>query len=273
MRLVTFTLSLLTAVCLVGLGCPTAQAANITWSGLGFDGNWATGANWIGGTAPQNNDFSDRGVFGASATPGTITVPSNRDARGVYFETAGWTVGAFSDLQDINSAGLGTNSLGFFNIRNIQSTVTWNISAGNTLDLFNGFYGRNQELIVQGGGTLLIDNDVNGFTSPEMRIRDVTVRVDDPRVYTTSSGGFVTLEDVNSILQLQTTLTGAQNQIGSTIFDGVGNGLTVADIGGGFVQISSTFIAPPDPTPIPEPTTAGLLAFGILALVKRRSNN
>lgn len=269
MRLLRMSLYLFSIMFFPVICCTSVQATNIIWSGLGGDGDWANNANWIG-NAPANNDFSDRGVFGATATPGNVSVPSGRKARGVYFETAGWTIGGFADLQDINSAGAGTNSLGFFNLRNVQGTVTWNISSGNTLDLYNSFYGRDQVLIVQGGGTLLVDNDVNGYSSPELRILDLTVRMNDDTFYSASSNGTVLMDDVASVLQLQTTVAQAMNQIGSRIFDGVGNGLTVTDIGGGFVELTST-VPPPPPPAAPEPTSAVLLSLGALVLLKGRS--
>jgi hypothetical protein len=267
MRFLQITLCLFAGLSFDTFWCASLHATNVVWSGLGGDGDWANNANWVG-NAPANNDYQDRGVFGATATAGTVTVPAGRKARGIYFETAGWTVGKFADLQDINSAGAGTNSLDFFNLRNVQGTVTWNIATGNTLDLFNGFYGRDQHLIVTGGGTLLLDKEINGYSGPELQIMNATVRMEDDKVYTPSSG-FVSIDDLAAVLQLQTTVANALGQIGDGIIDGIGNGLTVNDIGGGFVEIFST-VPPPVLAAAPEPCSLALLSFGCLVLLRRR---
>src|SRR5690606_33864457 len=103
-----------------------------------------------------------------------------------------------------------------------------------------------------------------------MRIGDVTVRSNGSRLYSSASNGFALIDDVNAALQLQTTVASALNQIsGGFIVDGVGNGLTVGDLGGGFVSISSTPLPPP-PAPVPEPASLGLLSLGLLILAKRR---
>ncbi len=47
---------------------PAARAATIVWANNG--GTWATGANWVGGTAPANSTTTDI----ASFTSGTAVI-------------------------------------------------------------------------------------------------------------------------------------------------------------------------------------------------------
>ena len=67
------------------LGGTQANAANITWGNTGT--NFATGANWLGGTAPANNITSDIGAF----TNGTVTnnpvFTANRSINGLQFNS------------------------------------------------------------------------------------------------------------------------------------------------------------------------------------------
>jgi len=45
-----------------------AGGGTFTWSGGGGDGNWSTGANWVGGTAPQTGDVGDTVIIDNAAT-------------------------------------------------------------------------------------------------------------------------------------------------------------------------------------------------------------
>jgi len=78
-------------VLLAVLGGTQANAATITWGNVGT--NFATGANWLGGTAPANNTTTDIGAF----TNGTVTnnpvFTANRSINGLQFNsgTAAWT--------------------------------------------------------------------------------------------------------------------------------------------------------------------------------------
>ena len=69
--------SLLLATALVALlAAGTAQAATITWKNIGT--TWATGANWVDGTAPADNLTQDTAFFN-----GTITQQPNTGTRSV----------------------------------------------------------------------------------------------------------------------------------------------------------------------------------------------
>ncbi len=63
------------------------QAAAITWANLGTA--WATGTNWVGGTAPANSLTTDTVVFD---TTGSYTFQPNAGTTSI----AGITIGANS---------------------------------------------------------------------------------------------------------------------------------------------------------------------------------
>jgi autotransporter-associated beta strand protein len=147
-------------VLLAVLGGTQANAALRTWGNTGT--NFATGANWVGGTAPANNITADVGLF----TNGTVTnnpvFTADRSINGLRFNTgtAAWTF--------TGSGGTQTLTLGSGGITN-SSTNTQTFSAsGLQLALganavFNPNNGAlaidsavnlsNRTLILQGSGT------------------------------------------------------------------------------------------------------------------------
>ena len=76
--------SLSLAMAFAVLGGTQANAANITWGNTGT--NFATGANWLGSTAPANNITADIGVF----TNGTV-IDSGTGRIGIYGYATGST--------------------------------------------------------------------------------------------------------------------------------------------------------------------------------------
>ncbi len=79
-----FNLSLPLAMAMAVLGGTQANAADITWGNVGSD--FATGANWVGGTAPANDITSDIAVFpsGVTANP---RFNADRSVNGLLFDT------------------------------------------------------------------------------------------------------------------------------------------------------------------------------------------
>ncbi|GHB93599.1 PEP-CTERM sorting domain-containing protein [Cerasicoccus arenae] len=252
----------LAALAVFAVSLPTtASAVNIVWNGLAGDDLYATDGNWVGGVAPSNNDYADTAVFNSTATPSEITYGSRKVAH-LLFETAGWTLsgGHFNGLGSFESHGAGTNSIiqgasGSAFTVNQNYNPTWTIGDGNTL-FVSGYYQNSKIVTLTGGGTLSLGSAVSGFGSLGFILEDVTVRTSVSQIFS-ASGGTTTLTNIASAVQLQTTIAAAEAMIGSKILDGLGNGLEVTDIGGGYVEVS--------PTSIPEPSMIALM-FGVTVL-------
>ncbi len=60
-------LSSIFAVSIALFGGSSAFAANITWSGTAGSTAWATGTNWLGGTAPADSVSTDNAVFNSTS--------------------------------------------------------------------------------------------------------------------------------------------------------------------------------------------------------------
>ncbi|MGF1634503.1 MAG: PEP-CTERM sorting domain-containing protein [Phycisphaerae bacterium] len=241
------------------------HAATIDWDGEAGDGLYMTPQNWVGDTLPANNDFADNIRFGnTAATPETVTLTSNRSINDIIFTSAGWTIAGnkFNNSGVVRSSGLGTNTIA--NELTQQGGGNWNVSVGNTL-VINNYYQRSFSPNFIGGGTVQFTSAIAGFGgSPGdygIRLVDITAVFDNAALYGAPTGGAVFINDVDGILQIQTTVNNAQSLIGSRIIDGVGDGLEVIDLGNGYVQVSSV---------IPEPASLGLLSMGALGLMRRR---
>lgn len=225
------------------------HAANITWTGSAGDGSFATGSNWAGGVPPASNDYQDTAVFGSGATPGAVNVPASRSLFGMRFDTAGWSLGgsAFADLRNVTSAGAGTNTVA--QSFNQKYSGTWSVGAGNTLSIGSGFYQRSYDVTLAGGGTVASGTLFNGYSGTVgtwgVHIKDATLKISAATPYTSSCAGAVFLENAAARLRLLTSATAAQALIGTRIVDGLGLGLQVADVGGGYVEVSPIS----DPTP------------------------
>lgn len=257
-------------------GTLTLSAANRTWTGAVGDWDFSNGLNWSGNTAPADNDYADTAIFNASATAGTVNVPAARSIRGITFESAGWTLSgaAFSNLNSLTSSGAGTNTFNqSVNVHSSGTGVSWSVSSGNTLAFAAGFYQRDKNINLAGGGVVEVGASITGFSgtlgSWGLYINDATtVRFTTSTPYHSSSAGAVFIRDASARVQILTSVAAAELMIGGRIRDGVGAGLQVADLGNGYVEITSL-------AAIPEPSACALLlGAGILGLllVRRRLN-
>ncbi len=273
-------------VCVAGLVAGPVQAASITWNGSAGDFDYSNGANWNGNRAPLSNDYADTAVFGALGTPGTISrlgplhqynytgspTKTNVELLGVNFQTAGWTLNfAMPNVSNLSSAGVGVNT--FTGTINAKTNTTYNIAAGNTLFFDGGFYQRALNINLNGGGIFRVDSEIGGFGGTVgawgMYVTNgTTLRVDAAVPHSSGSAGAAYISDLLSAIQLKTTVSAATALIGGRVRDNTGLGLSVTDIGGGYVEIRAI-----DPTPaVPEPASIGL--FGAVAgtmLLRRRT--
>lgn len=248
-----------------------SDAAIITWSGASGT-SYNTDANWAGGSAPANANYGDYARF-AETSPSnkTPTFTGNRSVQGVIFDNSvGWVLGETTTQElltrSISSTGAGTNTISA-NLKTYQGTTTnsWTIGVGNTLNLDGALYhdGGSKTLNINGGGTLNFANAIGGWSSSQtLNINNGVVRIAAATPYSNSSDVVIATED--AVLQLMTNVASANNLISNgTIIDGTATGLTVTDIGGGFVQIA-----------VPEPASLALIGLGgVLVLVRGRSQH
>ncbi len=109
------------------------------------------------------------------------------------------------------------------------------------LYLAKSFYARNKTITLTGGGTLFCSSPFDGYGSGNtygIKIQNATLKINGNT--TSSAVGLVWIDKQEARLQLKTTVAIAKALIGPTnrIRDNVGFGLKVADIGGGYVEIS-----------------------------------
>lgn len=245
--------NLLTGVAAFLSAAGMLPAANITWIDSAGDGSFGTATNWSSGVVPANNDYQDTGIFGSAATPRAVHVPAARSIFGLRFETAGWalTGSAFNDVRNLYSAGSGTNSAA--QVLNQKYGGNWTVASGNSLVLGGGLYQRNYNITLNGGGTVRVASAITGYGgtvgSWGFHLQDATLRVNAASPYSSSSAGAVFLDTAGARLQLQTTAVAAQALLGTRIVDGTGGGLQVADLGGGFVEVSPTPDSGSNPVP------------------------
>lgn len=154
------------------------SAVNRTWDGEAGDGDFSNALNWSGNTAPANNDYGDIAIF-ASADIGVVNVPASRSIKGISFTDAGWTLSgsSFSNLNSLSSAGTGINTMNTgLNVYSSGTSVAWSVSSGNTLALTAGFYQRNKNVNISGGGVLEVGAAITGFTGT-VALGLVTLRI------------------------------------------------------------------------------------------------
>jgi fibronectin-binding autotransporter adhesin len=113
----------------LALGGTQANAADRTWGNTGTD--FATGANWVGGTAPANDTTSDRGLFTAATAANNPEFTADRSINSLQFDsgTAAWTFTGSGGPRTLTLGGGG-----FLGIRN-DSTNTQTFSASLQLAL------------------------------------------------------------------------------------------------------------------------------------------
>jgi len=221
----------------------TAHAANRTWTGAA-DVAYTNGANWAGGVVPTNGDYGDTAVF-TENSPGnkTPTLYANRSVQIVKFDNSvGWTFDGGSSrtlvLRQILSSGTGTNTF-TVQVKTYQGSNGWTVNAGNTVVLAGGMYldSSSQPTTLGGGGSLLLNAAIGGWSGTrQFRVANGVLRV--AASSPTGSTGSTLITAKTGRIQILNTVAGAKALIGTRILDGVGDGLAVKDIGGGYVEVS-----------------------------------
>ena len=153
----------------------TQVSTTYTWSGLGGDSNWSTGANWMGGDAPTPGPGVSL-VFpaGASRLTNNDDLGNGSHFNDITINAPGYRLGGDSiDLDGDITAGFALGTSTISNNIALQSSRTIDVAEGGTLDMagviavsdFGGGYGVTKD----GGGTLEYsgpsDNLYNGNTT------------------------------------------------------------------------------------------------------------
>ncbi|MDA3799054.1 MAG: hypothetical protein PF692_08235 [Kiritimatiellae bacterium] len=232
---------------ILAVGTLSSQAATkIYWNGS-VDNLFTNGSNWVGGTVPTDNDYSDQAVFQDSSLSGVMSKDIKLNSRKInailLYDTGYYIFGGEFKTKYFTSTGVGTNTIDRLKA---LTGANWNIGTGNTLVVSTGLYqdGSNNKLIFKGGGTFYLDTYINGYGGTNYQeLHDITLIINSSKVYVNNYVTKLTME--SSDLQLKTTVTAAEALITtSKITESIGNGLEVTDIGDGFVSIK---IAPPPP--------------------------
>lgn len=231
------------------------SAAVISWNGAAADGAYATAGNWVGGAAPANNDWQDTASFATGTTGTTITVPSGRQMRGLYFGSSGWTLsgGPIQNVLQIDSMAAGTTTVACHTSMKSSAHAAWTVVPDGTLVLSGGFYQRNSSITLSGGGTIRFTAAPSGFGgtvgSWGFHIHHGRLSVAATSPYQAASAGAVFIHGPQAVLELQTTIAGAQSLIATgRVVDALGDGLDIIDAGNGLIEITATPVAN-DPTP------------------------
>lgn len=192
----------------------------------------------MGSIAPADNDYQDIAAFDTG--PRTVTVPSGRRVLGLNFLSAGWTLssGSFAELTNLSSSGAGTNTLVGVTA---HANATWTINTGNTAVL-PSLYQRDKNITLTGGGTLQLNASIGGYSgtvgSWGLHIVNGRARFNTSAPYQAGTAGAVFVNGPDAVLELQTTVAGANSLIGAgRIVDELGDGLVIDDIGGGYVKV------------------------------------
>ncbi|MDA3874942.1 MAG: PEP-CTERM sorting domain-containing protein [Kiritimatiellae bacterium] len=248
---------------IISMSSYAAPEITTTWDGeaglASSDYSWTTGLNWVGNTAPDNADYGPTVQFTDTYVGNqTPNVDGSRQVQVVKFiNSVGWSItGSQLTLREINSSGSGTNTM-----NNVKTwgggNNAWTVTTGNTLELNTLYLDNTRRLTLSGGGTLAMNSAIGGWSSDRnIYVNDVTLNVDASYVFSSTSAK-VYMNDVTGSIILKNTAAQLTTWIGNgTIVDNTTIGLSAADIGGGYAQVSV----------IPEPSTGAILILGGLGL-------
>lgn len=162
-----------------------SQAATVTWNGS-TSVTWATGANWVGGTAPANDLTTDTAHFNTLTYGGTVTSPFSPyvSSRSIYGVTIGSSNGAMT--LDTNSSA---NRLGIGAGGITMAAGSGTLTFGSSLQTSGALIGASQTW-------------TNNSSNP-LNFRSVSTNVTGTQVLTFSgsgSGGFLQAGSGNNSL-------------------------------------------------------------------------
>ena len=206
------------AVLLLVLTALPAFAGTATWGGLGADANWATGANWSGGSASGAAAAGDTLSFaGTTRTSPVNNMTADTSFAGINFPntTAGQTFTLSGNRitlsgNIVSAAGAIADSSSIPMILNGDRTITLNTSHNLTLSGILSDDGGTRALFKDGAGTLTLsgNNSFGGnFTilGGQVNVTNFTASGSSSPV---GAGSAITLATYNSSYQAYLNYTG-----------------------------------------------------------------
>ena len=177
----------------LGGGGNNILATNIEWANVSTD--WATGTNWVGGTAPADSTTINVASFGVQAgSPVNPVLGAARSVAGVSFLSGAFSYTISGSTLTIGSSGISnsaTNTETFSNTVRPSINQTWTAASGATTILngitdINGTTAANRFLTVAGAGATTFNGVVqNSFAGSTGHL-------------TVTSTGTVTLANTNT---------------------------------------------------------------------------
>jgi autotransporter-associated beta strand protein len=226
---------------------PAAPTATIEWANVSTD--WATGSNWVGGTAPADSVTTDIASFGslngAAVNP---NLAAARSVNGVSFLSGAFSYNIFGSSLTIGASGISnaaTNGEGFANALRISANQAWTNNGGSldfvAVDL-NATSAAGRTLTVTGSGTTtisgVIQNSFAGSTGNLTYTRTGTLNLQGTNTYTgttTLSGGTIGIGNNSAFGTSAVTLgntilqaTGADRSLSNNVSYTATTGATMA---------------------------------------------
>ncbi|NBV46799.1 MAG: PEP-CTERM sorting domain-containing protein [Planctomycetia bacterium] len=138
-------------------------AATVTWNGNGANGNWTTGANWIGGTAPTGTGSGDTLVFGngSNRLSSTNTVANFQLASGTslrFTNSSNYTLTGSSLVLNGPVSQSGASAVTIANDIALTGERTFSLAnGGGSINVTGNISGGSTAGINKtGGGTLIL---------------------------------------------------------------------------------------------------------------------
>lgn len=206
-----------------------AHSATIDWSATAATSGWATGSNWVGGTAPVSDLTTDIARFDQSSYLSPPNAPSGRQISGITFGNNSTSTPAItlttatnqSRLQ-IGSAGIsigsqsgavsigGASTSSGLQLGTSQSWANNSSALLSVVTLSGATVGQDYVLTFDGsgsGGTTITGIILNSYDSPTTGSLSLVIN--------TTGGGVTTLTNSGNTFSGSTTLTSGVLALGS----------------------------------------------------------
>ncbi len=148
-------------------------AATVTWNGNGANGNWSTGANWVGGVAPTGTGSGDTLVYGLGSNrlSSTNTVANFQLASGTslrFTNSSNYTLTGSSLVLNGNVAQSGASAVTIANNIALTGERTFTqTNSGGSINVTGNISGTSSTAGISktGAGTLILSGS-NSYVGP-----------------------------------------------------------------------------------------------------------
>ncbi|MFZ4732819.1 MAG: autotransporter-associated beta strand repeat-containing protein [Pirellulales bacterium] len=148
-------------------------AATVTWNGNGANGNWSTGANWVGGVAPTGTGSGDTLVYGSGSNrlSSTNTVANFQLASGTslrFTNSSNYTLTGSSLVLNGNVAQSGASAVTIANNIALTGERTFTqTNSGGSINVTGNISGTSSTAGISktGAGTLILSGS-NSYVGP-----------------------------------------------------------------------------------------------------------